>query len=69
MAAIKDTLEEIMTYIENAGDNQLNEIMTAVENKYRMSYPEWEVIYVAVRRDPQWRKKDIDSIVDRLYQT
>ncbi len=69
MDAVKDILEEILIYIENADDIQLNEIMTAVENRYRMAHPEWEVIYVAVRRDPQWRRKDIDSIIDQLYQT
>lgn len=65
---VKDKLDEMLAYIENADDNRLNQIMTAVENRYRTAYPEWEVIYVAIQRAPEKRKKDIDSIVDRLYR-
>lgn len=60
---------EVLAYIENADDMQLNAIMDAVEHRYRTAYPEWEVIYVAVHREKDQRKRDIDSIIDLLYRT
>lgn len=60
---------EVLTYIENAEDMQLNAIMDAVEHRYRTAYPEWEVIYVSVHREKDQRKRDIDSIIDLLYRT
>lgn len=63
----KDMFHELLAYIENADDKQLNQMMTAIESRYRSAYPDWEVIYVAVQREPKERKKNIDSIVDRLY--
>lgn len=59
---------KLLAYIENADDTQLNQIMDAVEKRYRTAFPDWEVIYVAVHREPEKRKQDIASIIDRLYR-
>lgn len=68
MNAKKNVFDVLLTYIENADDKQLNQIMTAIECRYRSAYPDWEVIYIAVHREQENRKKDIDSIVERLYK-
>ncbi len=69
MSNKKDLHVELLAYIENADTVQLNQIMEAVECRYRSAFPEWEVIYVAVHREAEKRKQDIDSIVDLLYRT
>lgn len=69
MSNKKDLYAKLLAYIENADTVQLNQIMDAVERRYRSAFQEWEVIYVAVHREGEKRKQDIDSIVDLLYRT
>lgn len=68
MESKNNMISEVLSYIENANDSQINQIMDAVERRYRTAFPNWEVIYVAVHREPEKRKQDIDSIIGRLYR-
>ena len=56
-------VNEIIAYIEQADDFQIQEIMDAVKRRYAIAYPQWNVFYAAVHKDPVLRKKDLDDLV------
>ena len=54
------TLEEILLFIAQADDGQLNDITTALSARYKSLFPDWEVVYLALplhdaeRREKVW---------------
>jgi len=48
--------------IEQADDFQIREIMDAVERRYAIAYPQWDVFYAAVHKDPALRRKDLEDL-------
>ena len=54
------TLEEILLFIAQADDGQLNDITTALSARYKSLFPDWEVVYLALplhdaeRREQLW---------------
>ena len=54
------TLEEILLFIAQADDGQLNDITTALSARYKSLFPDWEVVYLALplhdaeRREKIW---------------
>lgn len=59
--------EKMRREIRCATDEQLGEITQAVILRYKELFPDWEVMYLAIRKDPQYRAEDIGSII-RLLQ-
>ena len=51
-----------MRKIEQADDFQIREIMDAVERRYAIAYPQWDVFYAAVHKDPALRRKDLEDL-------
>ena len=55
------TLEEILLFIAQADDSQLNDITTALSARYKSLFPDWEVVYLALplhdaeRREQLWQ--------------
>ena len=64
----KDTKmhKEVLTYIEQANDRELEQIMRAVERRYATAFPEWDVIYTAVHKDPTLRSKELYELVAHI---
>ena len=53
----------LLTRIENADDFEINEIMDAVWRRYRLQFPDWEVLYFACpKNDPAARKLILDFL-------
>ena len=54
------TLEDIILFISQANDSQLNEIAGTLTARYKVLFPDWEVIYLALplhdaeRREQLW---------------
>ena len=54
------TLEDIILFISQADDAQLNDITTALSARYKVLFPDWEVLYLALplhdaeRREELW---------------
>ena len=54
------TLEDIILFISQADDTQLNEITSALTARYKTLFPDWEVVYLALplqdleRREQLW---------------
>ena len=66
--AIKKMNDKVlMEEIAQAGSEKLDEILSAVEARYKVLFPEWEVVYLALsRNDPQERSRQLDFMVEFL---
>ena len=55
------TLEDIIYFISQADDGQLNDISAALSARYKTLFPDWEVVYLALplhdaeRREQLWQ--------------
>ena len=56
-------MKHILEKIEQADDFEIREIMDAVERRYAIAYPQWDVFYAAVHKDPALRRKDLKDLV------
>ena len=49
-------LAEVLSFISQADDAQLNDITSALSARYKVLFPDWEVVYLALPlHDPQRR--------------
>ena len=50
------TLNQVLTYIHQADDLQVNEIIQAIVSRYRDIYPDWDITFLSLpRNDPEER--------------
>ena len=55
------TLDDIIYFISQADDGQLNDIGAALSARYKTLFPDWEVVYLALplhdaeRREQLWQ--------------
>lgn len=49
-------MNEVIKAIENASDTQINEIINAVTRRYERLYPDWEVVFYSISREPKKRR-------------
>ena len=50
------TLDQVLTYIHQADDLQVNEIIQAIVSRYREVYPDWDITFLSLpRNDPEER--------------
>ena len=56
-------MTEIIEKIEQATDYELQDIMKAIERRYATAYPDWDVVYVAVPKDPKIRREKLENIM------
>ena len=52
---------EVLFAIEQADDLFMNEILETVIKRYSLVFPEWEVMFLALKKEPQARAKMIDA--------
>ena len=51
-------LSDILSFIDQADDGQLNDISAALSARYKTLFPDWEVVYLALPcQDPERRKQ------------
>ena len=51
-------LSEILSFISQADDSQLNTITDALSARYKALFPDWEVVYLALPcQDPERREQ------------
>ena len=63
MSNLSSAFQNVLKTIEQADDFQIREIMDAVERRYAIAYPQWDVFYAAVHKDPALRKRDLAGLV------
>lgn len=62
----KISLSIVLKAIENFDDPQLNEIIQAVIRRYQTLFPDWDVMFLSLSRNPEERRKQLDLTVDFL---
>ena len=56
-------MRKIIAKIEQADDVEIRRIMDAVEQRYALAYPDWDVVYIAMHKDPTLRKGEMQELV------
>ena len=56
----------ILEKIKEANCEELQEIMSAIEKRYAVIFPEWEVTYMAVHKQYKFRRRDTQYILKML---
>ena len=60
----KNTLNEILNFIDQADTNQLSEIIQAIVQRYGQISPDWEVNFLSLpKNDPLRRQQMLQSIL------
>ena len=62
---MNESLDQVLTFIHQADDTQINEIIQAVVKRYARVFPDWEVIFLSLpRNNPAKRREMIQSALD-----
>ena len=59
-------MQQIIEKIEQADDFEIQKIMETVERRYALLFPDWEVVYIAVHKEPALRRSDLQRILTML---
>ena len=59
-------LQAVLSFIRHSSDDTLYQIMRSIERRYADVYPDWEVLYIAVHKDPKLRKAEIAQLITFL---
>ena len=62
----KEVLENILERIEQADDFEINEIIQAVIRRYKLVFPDWEIIFLSLPVQSEERKLLLDQTIDQL---
>ena len=69
MDSIKNSelLNEAISFILQANDMEIHEIMEAVSARYQNAFPDWDVVYIALpKNDTEARKRILDYALATL---
>ena len=55
--------QRVINFIEQADDLEIERIMAAVKRRNETAYPQWEVFYAAIHKDPVIRRKEVEELV------
>ncbi len=57
-------MEELISKIKSLSRPELEAVMAAVEERYSAAYPDWDVVYVALHKDPVQRKREFEALLE-----
>lgn len=58
--------KKLIAHIEKADDRLIQQVIQAVIRRYGAAYPDWEVIFYALPKDPQKRQQELQSLIHFL---
>ena len=58
--------EQIIKAIEQADDLLIGDVINAVIRRYAQVFPEWEVMFLSLHKEPKARAKDIKAHIKFL---
>ena len=61
------TFENIILFISQADDSQLNAITDALSARYKALFPNWEVVYLALPRHDAERREKLWELARKSY--
>ncbi len=56
-------MEKILEKIGRMSMGDLQEVMRAVENRYAEACPEWDVLYIAIHKAPDLRRRELADLL------
>ncbi len=62
----KIEMEELLRRIEELDDEGLQEVVAAARHRYSELFPEWEVVYIALHKEPELRKQELKNLLTIL---
>ena len=60
-------LAEVLSFISQADDAQLNDITRALSARYKTLFPDWEVIYLALPLHDAERREQLWELARKTY--
>ncbi len=60
-------MQEILKKISELSQYDLQQVMQAIEKRYARDYPDWDVYYVALHKDPELRRQQIANITQFVH--
>ena len=62
------TFSDVLSWIESAGDSEMDAIHQAIRRRYQKFYPDWEVLYIACPiNDPEERQRTLDYLLAHFH--
>lgn len=58
--------KKLIAHIEKADDHLIQQVIQAVIRRYSAAYPDWEVIFYALPKNPQKRQKELQALIHFL---
>ncbi len=55
-------MKQILKRIRSCSEADLNKIMRTIEQRFASAYPQWDVYYIALHKDPAVRAQQIEAI-------
>lgn len=64
----ENTISAVLAAIEKADDLQINQIIRAVIRRYSLVFPDWEVFFLSLPKDPGQRRAQLESMLEHLKE-
>ena len=65
-ALSKADFAELMDNIRRLSREELDQVMEGIEKWFAAQHPDWDVVYIAVPKDPDLREKELKGIWNLL---
>ncbi len=59
-------MKEMLKRIQHLSADNLQTVMKAIEQRYAKDFPEWDVYYLALHKDPELRAQEIAAVKERI---
>ena len=63
---IEKGIENILTAIEHANDIQISQIIRAVIRRYNLVFPEWDILFLSIPKEPDQRRAQLEDMLEHL---
>ena len=58
----------VLASIEQADDTQISQIIRAVIRRYGLVFPDWDVLFLSVPKDPTQRRLQLEHMREQLME-
>ena len=62
----KNRARKLLSQIENADDILMQQILQTVIRRYGTVFPQWEVVFYSLPKEPQQRRQEIQALIQFL---
>ena len=58
----------VLAAIEQADDTQISQIIRAVIRRYSFIFPDWDVLFLSIPKDPSQRRLQLEQMLEHLKE-